>query len=86
VAGGEISVEEREELRRLRRENQRLQMERDFLKKAAALAKAPAVQLVCLCVPDGQGLGSYHYSVDSSEEGALFLLSFRVFGAPTFSR
>lgn len=33
---GELSVEEREELRRLRRENQRLQMERDFLKKAAA--------------------------------------------------
>jgi len=35
-AAGELSVEEREELRRLRRENQRLQMERDFLKKAAA--------------------------------------------------
>jgi transposase len=33
---GELSVEEREELRRLRRENQRLQLERDFLKKAAA--------------------------------------------------
>jgi transposase len=33
---GELSVQEREELRRLRRENQRLQMERDFLKKAAA--------------------------------------------------
>ena len=33
---GELSVAEREELRRLRRENQRLQMERDFLKKAAA--------------------------------------------------
>jgi transposase len=33
---GELSVEEREELRRLRREIQRLQMERDFLKKAAA--------------------------------------------------
>lgn len=36
VVEGELSVEEREELRRLRRENQRLQMERDFLKKAAA--------------------------------------------------
>jgi len=36
VSSGELSVEEREELRRLRRENQRLQMERDFLKKAAA--------------------------------------------------
>jgi len=36
TAAGELSVEEREELRRLRRENQRLQMERDFLKKAAA--------------------------------------------------
>jgi transposase len=36
VVSGELSVEEREELRRLRRENQRLQMERDFLKKAAA--------------------------------------------------
>jgi transposase len=36
VVAGELSVEEREELRRLRRENQRLQMERDFLKKAAA--------------------------------------------------
>lgn len=33
---GDLSTEEREELRRLRRENQRLQMERDFLKKAAA--------------------------------------------------
>lgn len=33
---GELSAEEREELRRLRRENQRLQLERDFLKKAAA--------------------------------------------------
>ena len=33
---GELTSEEREELRRLRRENQRLQMERDFLKKAAA--------------------------------------------------
>jgi len=36
TADGELSKEEREELRRLRRENQRLQMERDFLKKAAA--------------------------------------------------
>lgn len=33
---GELTAEEREELRRLRRENQRLQLERDFLKKAAA--------------------------------------------------
>jgi transposase len=33
---GELSAEEREELRWLRRENQRLQMERDFLKKDAA--------------------------------------------------
>src|ERR1700712_918877 len=36
AAAGELSIEEREELRRLRRENQRLQQERDFLKKAAA--------------------------------------------------
>jgi transposase len=34
--GEELSKEEREELGRLRRENQRLRMERDFLKKAAA--------------------------------------------------
>ena len=34
--GGELSVEEREELRRLRRENQQLRLEREFLKKAAA--------------------------------------------------
>lgn len=33
---GELTSEERDELRRLRRENQRLQLERDFLKKAAA--------------------------------------------------
>jgi len=33
---GELCAQEREELRRLRRENQRLQLERDFLKKAAA--------------------------------------------------
>lgn len=33
---GELTRDEREELRRLRRENQKLQMERDFLKKAAA--------------------------------------------------
>jgi transposase len=33
---GALSVEERAELHRLRRENQRLQQERDFLKKAAA--------------------------------------------------
>ena len=32
---GALTSEEREELRRLRRENRRLQMERDFLKKAA---------------------------------------------------
>ena len=31
-----LSESEREELKRLRRENERLQMERDFLKKAAA--------------------------------------------------
>lgn len=36
TAAGDLSEPEREELRRLRRENQRLQMERDFLKKAAA--------------------------------------------------
>jgi transposase len=37
---GALTTEEREELRRLRRENRTLQMERDFLKKAAAfLAK-----------------------------------------------
>ena len=34
--GGELTTAERDELRRLRRENQRLQMERDFLKKATA--------------------------------------------------
>ncbi len=33
---GALTTEERDELRRLRRENQRLQLERDFLKKAAA--------------------------------------------------
>lgn len=33
---GELTREEREELRRLRRENQQLRMEREFLKKAAA--------------------------------------------------
>ena len=32
---GSLNSEEREELRRLRRENRRLEMERDFLKKAA---------------------------------------------------
>ena len=31
-----LSTDEREELRRLRRENRTLEMERDFLKKAAA--------------------------------------------------
>jgi len=35
-AEGALTSEEREELRRLRRENRTLQMERDFLKKAAA--------------------------------------------------
>lgn len=33
---GALTSEEKEELRRLRRENRQLQMERDFLKKAAA--------------------------------------------------
>ena len=33
---GALTSEEREELRRLRRENRTLQMERDFLKRAAA--------------------------------------------------
>lgn len=33
---GELTTAEREELRRLRRANKRLEMERDFLKKAAA--------------------------------------------------
>ena len=33
---GALSTEEREELRKLRRENRTLEMERDFLKKAAA--------------------------------------------------
>jgi transposase len=33
---GALTTEEREELRRLRRENRILQMERDFAKKAAA--------------------------------------------------
>ena len=33
---GALTSEEREELRRLRRENRTLQMERDFAKKAAA--------------------------------------------------
>jgi transposase len=35
-AEGALTSEEREELRRLRRENRTLEMERDFLKKAAA--------------------------------------------------
>ena len=34
--GGEPTTDELEELRRLRRENRTLRMERDFLKKAAA--------------------------------------------------
>ncbi len=33
---GALTTEEKEEIRRLRRENRRLRMERDFLKKAAA--------------------------------------------------
>lgn len=33
---GPLTSEEREELRKLRRDNRRLEMERDFLKKAAA--------------------------------------------------
>ena len=33
---GALTTKEKEELRRLRRENRQLQMERDFLKKAAA--------------------------------------------------
>jgi transposase len=34
--GGPLTTEEREELKQLRRANRELQMERDFLKKAAA--------------------------------------------------
>ncbi|PRQ09548.1 hypothetical protein ENSA7_07280 [Enhygromyxa salina] len=33
---GPLTTEEREELKQLRRQNRELQMERDFLKKAAA--------------------------------------------------
>ena len=36
TGGGDASRSPEEELRRLRRENERLRMERDFLKKAAA--------------------------------------------------
>ena len=36
VTEPELSVSERAELQRLRKENQTLKMERDFLKKAAA--------------------------------------------------
>jgi transposase len=35
-AAGALTTEEREEMVRLRKENRQLQMERDFLKKAAA--------------------------------------------------
>ena len=37
---GPLTTEERQELARLRRDNKRLQMERDFLKKAAAFFAA----------------------------------------------
>jgi transposase len=37
---GPLTTEERQELARLRRDNKRLQMERDFLKKAAAFCCA----------------------------------------------
>jgi transposase len=39
---GALSKEEREELKRLRKENARLQMERDILKKAAWLLGQPS--------------------------------------------
>lgn len=39
-AEGALTTDEREELRRLRRENRTLEMERDFLKKAAAFFAA----------------------------------------------
>ncbi len=35
-SAGELTSDEREELRKLRRENRRLRMERDFLKEATA--------------------------------------------------
>lgn len=37
---GALTTDEREELRRLRRENRKLEQERDFLKKAAAFFAA----------------------------------------------
>jgi transposase len=40
--GGTVSLSEAEELRRLRRENELLRQERDFLKKAAAYFAKPS--------------------------------------------
>lgn len=42
AAGESLTPSEREELRRLRRENARLQQEREFLKKAAAYFANPS--------------------------------------------